>query len=77
MFSIRSLFAPRRPLRTFVLLDERGLCRAFRQSLQAPSGAGWTEVKEQRLSWLNQPLPASARLLPVAAHPSLGKALAA
>ncbi|MBS7661777.1 hypothetical protein I0D00_07420 [Pseudomonas lalucatii] len=77
MHFIRSLFAPRRPLRTFVLLDAEGRCRAFRQSLQAPRGAGWSEVNEQRLGWLGQPLPTSARLLPVAAHPSSAKALAA
>ncbi|UTW06888.1 hypothetical protein [Pseudomonas benzenivorans] len=77
MLSLRSLFAPRQPLRTFALLDVQGLCRAFRQSAQAPHGKGWVEVNEQRLSWLNQPLPAGARAQPVATHPRFGKALAA
>jgi hypothetical protein len=77
MLSLRSLFAPRPPLRTFALLDGQGLCRAFRQSAQAPCGAGWIEINEQRLSWLHQPLPAGARVLPVVTHPPLGKALAA
>jgi hypothetical protein len=77
MLSLRSLFAPRLPLRTYALLDEQGLCRAFRQSPQAPRGTGWIEVNEQRLTWLHQPLPASARGLPVVTHPTLGKALAA
>lgn len=62
MFSLSSLLAPRRPMRTFALLDQSGLCRAFRQSRQAPLGAGWVEVDRQSLSWLQKPLPASARI---------------
>jgi hypothetical protein len=62
MFSLSSLFAPRRRMRTFALLDQAGLCRAFRQSRQAPLGAGWVEVDRQCLSWLQKPLPASARI---------------
>lgn len=77
MFALRSLFATRQPTRIFALLDERGLCRAFHQAPQPPRAAGWVEVNEQRLSWLNQPLPAGARILPVVAHSALGKALAA
>lgn len=77
MFSLRSLLAPRRTLRLFALLDEAGLCRAFRQSAQAPLGAGWVEVNEQRLAWLHQPLPASARAAQVGAPAHVGKALAA
>jgi len=77
MFSLRSLLAPRAPLRTFALLDGAGLCRAFRQSAQAPLGAGWVEVNEQRLAWLHQPLPASACIVPLVAHPGVGKALPA
>ena len=62
MFSLNSLFAPRRPMRTFALLDQAGVCRAFRQSRQAPLGAGWVEVDRQCLSWLQKTLPASARI---------------
>lgn len=77
MLSLRSLFTPRAPLRTFVLLDDAGLCRAFRQAAQAPLGVDWVEVNEQRLAWLHQPLPASARSAPVVARPAVGKALPA
>ena len=61
MFSLRSWLAPRRHIRTFALLDEHGLCRAFRQSAQAPQGLGCIEVNQQQLGWLHKPLPASAR----------------
>ena len=74
---VGTLLAPRAPLRTFALLDGAGLCRAFRQSAQAPLGAGWVEVNEQRLAWLHQPLPASACIVPLVAHPGVGKALPA
>ncbi|SDI29811.1 hypothetical protein SAMN05216603_1362 [Pseudomonas benzenivorans] len=77
MFSFRSLLAPRHPLRRFALLDEAGRCRAFRQSAQAPLGAGWIEVNEQRLAWLHQPLPASAHIDQLGTPARLGKALAA
>ncbi|NQD94580.1 hypothetical protein HP532_18200 [Pseudomonas sp. CrR25] len=77
MFSLRSLLAPRAPLRSFALLDSDGRCRAFRQSAQAPLGAGWVEVNEQRLAWLHQQLPANARIAPVVARPAVGKALVA
>lgn len=77
MFSLRSLLAPRRSLRLFVLLDETGLCRAFHQSAQTPLGADWIEVCEHRLAWLHQPLPASARVDRVSPPTTLGKALAA
>ncbi|MFZ3153913.1 hypothetical protein [Pseudomonas sp.] len=61
MFSLRSLLAPRRPMRSFVLLDAQGICRALRQSAQAPQGSGWLEVQHSCLSWLNRPLPAGVR----------------
>jgi hypothetical protein len=77
MFSFRSLLAPRRALRLFALLDDAGLCHAFRQSAQAPVGAGWVEVNEQPLAWLQQPLPASARCGQTGTPTRIGKALAA
>ena len=77
MLILHWLFAPRHPLRTFALLDGQGRCRAFHQSAKAPRGVGWVEVNEQRLGWLSQPLPASARKLPVVTHSRFGKALAA
>ena len=60
MLSLLSLFAPRRAMRSFVLIDAQGICRALRQSAQTPEAAGWVEVQESCLSWLNQPLPAGA-----------------
>lgn len=77
MFSLRSLFARRRALGLFALLDDAGLCRAFRQSAQAPVGAGWVAVNEQRLAWLHQALPASARIGQNGSAAPTGKALAA
>lgn len=77
MFSFRSLLAPRRTPRLFALLDEAGRCRAFRRSAQAPVGAGWVEVNEQRLAWLHQPLPASARIGQIDGTTHLGAPLAA
>ncbi|MDP3817310.1 hypothetical protein [Pseudomonas sp.] len=77
MFSLRALLAPARPLRSFALLDNHGLCRALRQSAKAPLGAGWVEVAQINPSWLQHPLPASARVAQVTAHAQTGKALAA
>jgi hypothetical protein len=65
MISLRSLFAPRAPMRSFALLDAHGVCRALRQSSQAPQGAGWIEVQQPCPSWLNKALPASARIAQV------------
>ena len=77
MFSLRSLLAPRRPMRTFALLDTHGLCRAFRQSAQAPQGLGWIEVNQQQLGWLHKPLPASACIASIVAHSAAEEALLA
>ena len=77
MFSLASLLAPRPPMRTFALLDQAGLCRAFRQSRQAPLGAGWVEVDRECLAWLHKPLPGSARVAARDVHSRLGKALSA
>lgn len=46
--------------RIFAHLDEQGICRAFRQSAQAPGPTDWHEVNEQRLTWLGAPLPKGA-----------------
>jgi hypothetical protein len=77
MFSLRSWLAPRQHIRTFALLDEHSLCRAFRQSAQAPQGLGWIEVNQQRLGWLHKPLPAGARIAATATHSAAAEALAA
>ncbi|MFI8479970.1 hypothetical protein ACIGCM_05285 [Pseudomonas sp. NPDC078700] len=77
MSVLRSIFAPRRPTRTFALLDDNGLCQAFKQSSQAPAGFGWIEVSEQRLNWLNNPLPSFARIVPVVTYSNRKKPLTA
>ena len=61
MISLRSLFAPRLPMRSFALLDTQGICRALRQSTQTPQGFGWVEVQHSCASWLNKTLPSSAK----------------
>lgn len=77
MFSLRSLFTARPRLRTFAYVDAAGRCQAFQCSAQAPLGLGWIEVREQQLSWLNQPLPAQAKILASAPHRAAGQALPA
>lgn len=77
MFSLRALLASCRPMRAFALLDNQGHCRALRQSTQVPAGAGWVEVQQICPSWLDQPLPASARIGQVTAQAPAAKALAA
>jgi hypothetical protein len=64
-----SLFAPRPLHRCFALLDSKGHCQAFKQCSLQPMGDGWVEIEEIRLNWLNQPLPASARIIEQAPHP--------
>ena len=59
-----SLFAPRPLHRSFALLDRNGHWQAFKQCSLQPMGDGWVEIEEIRLTWLNQPLPASARVVP-------------
>ncbi|MCH5487403.1 hypothetical protein [Pseudomonas syringae] len=56
----RSLFTARPQHRHYARIDQAGVCRAFKHCAQRPTGVEWVEVTEQRLSWLNQPLPASA-----------------
>lgn len=58
-----SLFAPRPLHRCFALLDSNGHCQAFKQCSLQPMGDGWVEIEEVRLNWLNQPLPAGARVV--------------
>lgn len=60
-----SLFTPRPHHRSFALLDRDGRCQAFKQCSLQPMGEGWVEIEEIRLNWLNQPLPASARVQPL------------
>ncbi|MCI0996619.1 hypothetical protein HNO91_20605 [Pseudomonas corrugata] len=60
-----SLFTPRPQHRSFALLDRNGRCQAFKQCSLQPMGEGWVEIEEIRLNWLNQPLPASARVQPL------------
>ena len=65
-----SLFAARPRPRCYALVDRSGLCQAFHQACSAPLGAGWVEVTECRLSWLQRPLPFNARLQPCASAAS-------
>ncbi|MDR0277023.1 MAG: hypothetical protein LBJ37_03990 [Paucimonas sp.] len=76
MSSLWSLFK-RQPQRHFARLDAQGLCQAFKCCEQAPAGAGWVEVSESDLRWLNRPLPASARAVPRRRGNLLQRALAA
>lgn len=75
--SLWSLFTPRARMRRYALLDAQGHCRALRESRQQPAEAGWVEVHELRATWLGQPLPAAARVLPQARTAQARQALAA
>ncbi|MFJ7884211.1 hypothetical protein ACIQYF_12025 [Pseudomonas sp. NPDC096917] len=62
MKSTGSLFSFLQPHRCFARLDSTGRCQAFKQCKQPPVGNHWVEIKEIRLNWLHQVLPASARI---------------
>lgn len=64
MISLWSLFAPRRAMRCYALLDTTGVCRALHEARDAPSQPGWIEVAEIRPHWLGQALPGSAIMQP-------------
>ncbi|MEE1922443.1 hypothetical protein V0R50_06770 [Pseudomonas sp. 148P] len=76
MSSLWSLFK-RQPQRHFARLDAQGLCQALKCCEQPPVGAGWVEVGESDLRWLNRPLPASARVVARRRGNLLQRALAA
>ncbi|MBX8516122.1 hypothetical protein [Pseudomonas cichorii] len=62
MSLFQSLFNLRRPLRHYALVDKTGTCRALKHCTERPLSSDWVEVNEQRATWLNQPLPSSARV---------------
>ncbi|MDH4869367.1 hypothetical protein [Pseudomonas sp. BN515] len=72
-----SLFARRPQRRSFALVDQAGICRGLHQGIDRPAGGNWVEVSEASLAWLDQPLPASARVAPVVGQSSRRRALAA
>lgn len=77
MRSLWTLLFPRPAPRQFARLDANGHCQAFKQCLQPPTGAGWVEINEIRLHWMNRSLPASARVQPRASHNRLARAVVA
>ncbi|QXI26995.1 hypothetical protein [Pseudomonas vanderleydeniana] len=54
------LTSPNAP-RHFVLLDQNGICLAFKSCRDRPQHGNWVGVEEVRLAWLHHPLPAHAR----------------
>ncbi|MGF6692905.1 hypothetical protein M2318_002977 [Metapseudomonas resinovorans] len=72
-----SLFARRPQRRCFALVDTAGICRGLHQGIDCPATGNWVEVRESSLAWLDQPLPASARVAPVVGQPAGRRALAA
>ena len=68
---IWSLFSPRPSYRLYARIDQAGVCHAFKQCIQQPAGKDWVEVREQNLSWLDQPLPTDARLTNRARQPGV------
>ncbi|MCY1559566.1 hypothetical protein D9M68_966170 [compost metagenome] len=77
MIFLWSLFARRPQRRCFALLDAAGICRGLHQAAVCPASGHWVEVRESRLAWIGQPLPASARVMPVVGQPARRRALAA
>ncbi|WP_062386947.1 hypothetical protein [Pseudomonas abietaniphila] len=57
-----SLFSARRGYRHYARLDKYGICVSFKHCAAAPQGHDWVEITEPNLTWLHQPLPASARV---------------
>ena len=62
MNMLLTLLGFNRPERCFARLDSAGRCQAFKQCKQPPVGDSWVEIKEIRLNWLHQVLPANARI---------------
>lgn len=52
----------RRPMRNFAHLDAQGICLAFKQCADQPAVGNWVQINEICLTWLNRPLPSSARV---------------
>lgn len=65
MMRLWNLLSQRGKMRRYALLDSAGLCRAFRECRAAPSQPGGVQVREFCASWLGQPLPSDALVLPV------------
>jgi hypothetical protein len=72
-----SLFTARRQYRHFARVDQSGICRALKHCVERPAGSEWVEITEQRLSWLNQPLPVSARVNRTQSRPTARRLLTA
>lgn len=77
MHALWNLLFRRQPPRQFARLDAHGVCLAFKQCEQPPAAAGWVEISEIRLHWINRPLPASARVQPHTRCNRVGRAVAA
>lgn len=72
-----SLFTTRRQFRHYARVDQAGICRALRHCAEHPAGAEWVEVTEQCLGWLNQPLPAQARVSRQSSRPTARRLITA
>ncbi|TFZ33458.1 hypothetical protein EWW49_31155 [Pseudomonas syringae] len=77
MTLFRSLFTPRTQHRPYARLEQAGICRAFKHCAPRPTGVEWVEVPEQRISWLNRPLPARARVTQRSERSTRGQLLTA
>lgn len=57
-----SLFSLRRRYRHYARVDQNGICLSFKHCARPPCGQGWVEILEPNLSWLQRPLPSTARV---------------
>lgn len=64
MMSLWNLLNPATRMRCYALLDNRGICRALRQSRSVPEQNGWVEVESMQLQWIGQPVPLYAIVRP-------------
>ncbi|KRP58628.1 hypothetical protein [Pseudomonas trivialis] len=55
------LFSSTPDYRDFALLDNHGVCIAFKRCTAQPANGDWVAVNEINLSWLGRPLPGRAR----------------
>ncbi|OPB02237.1 hypothetical protein BFW91_27810 [Pseudomonas fluorescens] len=59
MLCLRLLFFTSPKFRSFVRIDQNGVCSGLIRCQQSP-GKSWVEVDEFCLSWLGKPLPGHA-----------------
>ena len=55
-------FSSRSRHRHYARVDRQGICLSFKHCAKPPQGHEWVEISEPNLTWLQRPLPSSARI---------------